>query len=313
MNPRERVAHFLHKVASQERLTVNVRTPAEKSSVTRKFISALKVMAPAMALSAAAHAGQPAPEVVLQVNGGAPVTVQSVQDLIEKVNSYSPSAIDQMGAIARCMHKHLPRGAGVSDAMVLATMNASANVSIDIEDWAARTGNEPMLGVAAFCENPSNWQAQAQEWIAQTAKYDNLVGSIVRQHLAERALAGVVARAQTVQQSVNDAAYAQRMADSGEFYGGGHAVKVRGAMDWVSAASSIAEGAAHLFGGKEAVEVVRGADRTLRDGTNVVRRGESVANRRDSASRARGVGEIMESVGRRYGASSNRYSTRNRY
>ena len=307
--PNERAGNFLLKLANQDRVTVSMNYSAARPETSRKMLNALKVMVPALAVVASAHAKTPTPEVLLQTNGPEHITVQSVTDIIEQARSLTADSIQKMGMVAKCLKEHLNIDHPVDEKLMLTMMNTTAKTSIEIENWAQKTGFNSMLGVAAYCQNPENWEAQAQSWINKTSKYDALEGSVVRKELASQALRGLYERTTTTKNAFAEAAGVQKD-NPGQFYGAS-AIKV-GAMDWLSAASSVAQGAAELMGNDGAKDYAKTAERVLRDGGNYVRRGKSALNRSDSAAKIKGVGDLLKSVGQRVGNSNkNRNTVRN--
>lgn len=308
MTPIDRAGQFLLRLAQSEQIktTVHARPTSE---LGKKLVGALKVAVPALALSAAAHAQSPSvAQMVMQINDGETFTVESVKDRIAVAQGYDSQALDNMRQINACLTSYAPADTTASVEMVLATINASAKVNEDISHWAKNAGAAPGVGVAAFCVDPLNWQAKANEFLAMTNKYPPTIAQSLRDNLTTHTIASAYSRAETLQYAVLDAADAQNAYQ--KLYGA-PAIKV-GGMDWVSAASGIVQGVSNAMGDQSLSDSARSAERLVRDGDSYRRRGESVFNRRDKSSVARGVGDMVKQAGQRVGRATRTPSYRYR-
>lgn len=286
----ERAGRFFDAMARSKRVHVSVRTPV-RQDMPVGFVRSLRVALPALALVTSAQAQTNTPELVLQVNDQPIEQIEPIGAQLQRAIDFVATAADQFPQVMHCARDfYQQRSEYEPHAAVLFLEHEREALQsyAEIVQWAHTYGRDIKLGVAAYCQNPLDWQGVIMHWDDKVERYQN---ASVPDQAANYVLDRRAQRADTVYGAVQHAALVQSETQTESMV---H--KVNG-FDWVGAAASLAAGAASMFGQKELNETFRDTARQSRRAEGVYNQAER-AGKRQGAQRYEQIGRVMEQASR---------------
>lgn len=286
----ERAGRFFNALARAKKVNTVVRTPV-RQDIPVGFVRSLRVALPALVLVTSANAQTNTPQMTLQVNDQELEQLESVGPQVEKAIEFAARAAEQLPELMQCaqsFYQEQPKYNAQAGALLMEYRYEAMTAYAQILQWAKTYGRDVKLGVAAFCQNPRDWQGVVMKWDNNVERYEN---SALPNQAATYVLSRRAARADTVYAAVEHAAWAQQQSlQNGLLH------KVDG-FDWARAAASLAAGASALLGKKELGDVFRDSERQARNAGNVYSQAQR-ANQRQGAQRFENIGRVMEQAAR---------------
>lgn len=295
----ERAGRFFNALANSKKVSVSVRTPV-RQDIPVGFVRSMRAAIPALLLVTSAQAQTNTPTVNFSVNGQPAEKLAPLSQSIEQALNFSGQAAEHLPQVLKCTQDFYQENANYnadSAAFFLETSAQAIHKYQEIIHWAKTYGREVKLGVAAYCQNPNDWQGVVMGWDNNVERYRN---TQLPDQAADYVLSRRAARADTMYAAIQYAAQTQAQSQTE-----GLVHKVNG-FDWVRAATELAAGATSLLGARETANDLKRTERSVH-GAQRVYENAKLTGSRQGPDRVEHIGRVMEQAARMQQLSPPRY------
>lgn len=286
----ERAGRFFGALARAKSIKIEVKTPV-RQDVPVGFVRSLRVALPTLMLTVCANAQSNTPDLIMQVNDQEVEKMLPIEQRLEQFLSFSHTIAETLPELVKCARTYYQQNdqnsPGAAAMLFHVQQNAIEQYSRIIE-WSITYGRDVKLGVAAYCQNPKDWEGVIMQWDNNAQRYQN---ESVPEHAANYVLSRRAARSDTIYAAVQYAAFHQQQNE-----GQGLTQRVNG-FDWVGAGAALAAGAAALMGNKPLNEGLKNTARQTNRAENLYNQAQR-AKQRTGPDRYEQIGRVMEQAAR---------------